>query len=279
MLFNISQILLATFIETTLRLIRWKKKVVFSNFLFIHPEYSKEELEKNYISLLKNISKAAAEFLLGNKQYKTLPEAIESYPYKTSKMEFIIQENSKETIKKMKNGGIFLTAHFGNYEAIGPWLCKLGIPLKASYAPLKPKILDNFVKNHLRSIQGKSYGMFIDNPRQILRTLDSKYLFCLVADQDYRKNNAIKEIFLGKDVCCNPIPYFIKKHRPETPIYTCFLEEKNGKKILHAQEIKNLDIYKSFHNILESLMYSQSTSWFGWTHRRFLGAEKQYTIY
>ena len=68
----------------------------------------------------------------------------------------------------MREGGIFLTAHYGNYEAIGPWLCRLGIPLKASYIPLKPAWLNRIVENKIRSVDKRNYSVNAKSPREFL---------------------------------------------------------------------------------------------------------------
>mgnify|MGYP003288549409 FL=1 len=279
MKFSFLHILVSKALKNTLLLLKWKKNIIYKNLHFIFPDFSEQKIFSIYRNLISNISETATEFLFGNLSYKNLPTELKLFPFKNNNIKFSIEDNSLPIIEKMKKGGVFLTAHFGNYEAIGPWLTRLGIPLKASYASIKPKFLDSFVKNKLRAINGNSYATFIKNPKQILKILDEQKLFCLVADQDYRKKNAMSSIFLGKEVCCNPIPNFILKHRPNTPFYICWILETKNEKILHAIEIKNKDIYKSFHNVLESLIYSQISNWFGWTHRRFLGKENQYTIY
>ena len=188
----------------------------------------------------------------------------------------------------MRSGGIFLTAHYGNYEAIGPWLCRLGIPLKASYIPLKPSWLNNFVEHRIRSVDGESYAVNARTPRNFLRLLDEGKLFCLLMDQDSRIPSAASGSFLGRRVHVNPLPDFLLKHRPTTPVYICWMEEPDGvrgkRKVLHAVEVTN-EIRRNkdgltaecangtagevFNRWLEERIAEDPTLWYGWTHRRF----------
>lgn len=275
----IFQKILSKAIQTALLFFHWKRKIVYANLHYVFPEYSEHKINQVYQELLFKISKTAAEFLLGNQLYRKLPEKFENYPFNISDIQFDIHEDSKNCIEKMKRGGLLLTAHFGNYEAIGPWLCKLGIPLQASYAKIKPNFLNQFVEKKLRAVNGKSYTIFVKNPKQILKLISEKKLFCLVADQDYRKKSGVQELLFNKEVSCNPIPNFIFRHHPNTPIFTCWIEEKNHLRTLYIKELETSAIYKSFHNNLEELIYSQLSSWYGWTHRRFIGTKNKYTIY
>jgi KDO2-lipid IV(A) lauroyltransferase len=77
----------------------------------------------------------------------------------------------------MKAGGLFMTAHYGNYEAIGPWLCKMGIRLKASYARIKPLFLNKILENKVRAANNESYSIFINNPKNILELIDEGKFF------------------------------------------------------------------------------------------------------
>ena len=173
-------ILVSKALKNTLLLLKWKKNIIYKNLHFVFPDFSEQKILNIYRNIIINISETATEFLFGNLSYKNLPTELKLFPFKNNNIKFSIEDNSIPIIEKMKKGGVFLTAHFGNYEAIGPWLTRLGIPLKASYASIKPKFLDSFVKNKLRTINGNSYATFIKNPKQILKILDEQKLFCLV---------------------------------------------------------------------------------------------------
>ena len=248
----------------TLKLSGWKKNVLRENLDYIYPEMPDFQKEKFRNRLLKNLSNDVAEFLT------------RSWIYSKGDSRFFIDEKSLPVLEKMKQGGLMLTAHFGNYEAIGPWLVRLGIPLLASYAKLKPKVLDKWIYSRYRSIDKVSYSLFINNPRKILSLLDEKNLFCLIADQDFRNSRFIPGTLLGKSVHCNPIPAFILKYRPKTPIYICWIESGAQTKTLLAKEISVIsekEVYTNFHAWLEEMIRLSPEKWYGWVHRRFLSTK------
>ena len=129
-----------------------------------------------------NLSHHVCEILFEFNLFKKLPNDFSSYPFKQNGTTYKLFEGSEPALSKMRKGGIFLTAHYGNYEAIGPWLCRLGIPLKASYIPLKPAWLNRIVENKIRSVDQRNYSVNAKSPREFLRILDDKNLFCLLMD-------------------------------------------------------------------------------------------------
>lgn len=249
-----------------LKLSGWKKNVLRKNLDDVRPEMTELQKENFRNRLLKNLSSDAVDFLT------------KGWIYSKGDSRFSIDEKSLSVLNKMKQGGLMLTAHFGNYEAIGPWLVRLGIPLMASYARLKPKILDKWIYSRYRSIDNVHYSLFINNPRKILKLLDQGNLFCLIADQDFRKARFVPGTLFGKPVHCNPIPAFILKYRPKTPIYLCWIESGIQTKTLFVKEIQptnEKELYQNFHAWLEKRIHLSPEKWYGWVHRRFLSTKQK----
>lgn len=264
---------------SALSISHWKESVISANWKYIYPEKSSAEISAFKKNFYKNLSEDAAGFLTGNDAFKKLPTSLGEYPVKNRNSIFSIDKNSIGILEKMKKGGLMLTAHFGNYEAMGPWLCQLGIPLTASYSKIKPSLLNTFLESTLRSANGYSYSRFIRNPKDILKLIDAHDLFCLLADQDYRKSSAVHTEFLGKPVNCNPIPSFILRHRPLTPVYICWIDKKQDEYILHALSIKSEkedDAIQRFNAWLEKKIAEDGSEWYGWSHRRFKSSMKTY---
>ena len=251
----------------------WKQDVVQANLKYAHPEYSKIIYSNEYKQIIKHLTHHVTDILFDFASFKKLPHDFSSYPFNQKRITYKLAEGSEPVLNKMREGGIFLTAHYGNYEAIGPWLCRLGIPLKASYIPLKPAALNRIVENRIRSVDKQNYSVNARNPREFLRLLDDKNLFCLLMDQDSRIESATTATFLGKQVHVNPLPDFLLKHRPGTPVFICWLEEpKTGnERILHAIEITptNNSVNDAFNRWLENRIAEEPALWYGWTHRRF----------
>lgn len=257
----------------------WKHHIVQSNLNFVHSNPSKIIYNKEYKQIILNLTHHVGDILFNFGSFKKLPHDFSSYPFKQNGITYKLSSNSEFVLNKMRAGGIFLTAHYGNYEAIGPWLCRLGIPLKASYIPLKPAWLNRIVENRIRSVDKRNYSVNARNPREFLRLLDEKNLFCLLMDQDSRIESAAEATFLGKKVHVNPLPDFLLKHRPGTPVFICWLDEpKSGnERILHAIEVTpiNNSINDVFNRWLENRIAEEPTLWYGWTHRRFFSCNPQ----
>ena len=251
----------------------WKRHVVQSNLNFVYSNPSKLIYNKEYRQIISNLAHHVSDILFDFGSFKKLPHDFTNYPFRQNGITYKIAEGSEPVLEKMREGGIFLTAHYGNYEAIGPWLCRLGIPLKASYIPLKPAALNRIVENKIRSVDKRNYSVNAKNPREFLRLLDDKNLFCLLMDQDSRIESAAEATFLGKKVHVNPLPDFLLKHRPGTPVFICWLEDpKSGnERILHAIEATptNNSINDTFNRWLENRIVEDPALWYGWTHRRF----------
>ena len=252
-----------------LRLAGWKRKTVMANAKHVASPV-------NYDELLFNLTRHAGELLFCFGTFKKLPRDFAAYPCCVDGWTFDIAEGSAPVLEKMRKGGIFLTAHYGNYEAMGPWFCRLGIPLVASYIPIKPKWLNNILERKIRAVNGKSYSVDARTPRDFMRLLNDGKLFCLLSDQDSRIPSAIDGTFLGRPANVNPLPDFLLKHRPQTPVYICWMEEKNGVRELHAIEVtspapslQSSVVNTQFNKWLEQRILENPNLWYSFTHRRF----------
>ena len=212
---------------SVLRLAGWKRKTVLANAKHV-ADAVPSVAGLNYNSLLKNLTRHASELLFCFGTFKRLPVDFSKYPCRVDGWNFALDEAAIPVLEKMRSGGIFLTAHYGNYEAMGPWLCRLGIPLVASYIPVKPKWLNNILERKIRAVDGRSYSVDARTPRDFLCLLNDGKLFCLLADQDSRIPSALPGTFLGRPANVNPLPDFLLKHRPQTPVFICWMEERRA---------------------------------------------------
>ena len=254
---------------TVLKLAGWKRKTVLANAKHV-------KILPDYNILLKNLTRHASELLFCFGTFKKLPHDFSAYPCRVDGWDFALDEAAVPVLEKMRSGGIFLTAHYANYEAMGPWLCRLGIPLVASYIPVKPNWLNNILERKIRAVNGKSYSVDARTPRDFLRILNDGKLFCLLSDQDSRIPSAIDGTFLDRPANVNPLPDFLLKHRPQTPIYICWIEEKNRVRELHAIEVASPAhslqvsvVNTQFNKWLEQRIAKNLNLWYGFTHRRF----------
>lgn len=277
---------------TLLKLVGWKRGTVLANAKHVAGAVPSDavsgagfKISPDYNTLLKNLTRHASELLFRFETFKRLPADFSKYPCRVDGWDFALDEASIPVLEKMRAGGIFLTAHYGNYEAMGPWLCRLGIPLVASYIPVKPKWLNNILERKIRSVDGRSYSVDARTPRDFIRILNDGKLFCLLSDQDSRIPSALPGTFLGCPANVNPLPDFLLKHRPQTPVYICWMEERGASpedaslkcaslkkvRVLHAIEVGGAQskVVEKFNKWLEQRIRENPNLWYSFTHRRF----------
>ena len=286
---------------SVLKLAGWKRKTVLANAKHVADAVpldavsgADSKISPDYNTLLKNLTRHASELLFRFGTFKKLPHDFTAYPCCVDGWTFDIAEGSAPVLEKMRKGGIFLTAHYGNYEAMGPWLCRLGIPLVASYIPVKPKWLNNILERRIRAVDGRSYSVDARTPRDFMRILNEGRLFCLLADQDSRIPSALSGTLLGQSVNVNPLPDFLLKHRPQTPVFICWMEERDASskgaspkgaipkkvRVLHAIEVGGVQskiasladsgvVDSQFNKWLEQRVLENPNLWYSFTHRRF----------
>ena len=267
---------------SVLRLAGWKRGTVLANAKHV-------AMPVDYNVLLKNLTRHASELLFRFGTFKKLPHDFTAYPCRVDGWDFALDEAAIPVLEKMRSGGIFLTAHYGNYEAMGPWLCRLGIPLVASYIPVKPKWLNNILERKIRAVDGRSYSVDARTPRDFMRILKEGNLFCLLSDQDSRIPSALSGTLLGQPVNVNPLPDFLLKHRPQTPVFICWMEERCASpkgastkkvRVLHAIEVvgaqsqiasstESCVVNSQFNKWLEQRVRENPNLWYSFTHRRF----------
>ena len=272
---------------SVLKLAGWKRGTVLANAKHVAVAVS-------YDTLLKNLTRHASELLFCFGTFKKLPHDFSAYPCCVDGWNFALDEAAIPVLEKMRSGGIFLTAHYGNYEAMGPWLCRLGIPLVASYIPVKPKWLNNILERKIRAVDGRSYSVDARTPRDFMRILNEGRLFCLLSDQDSRIPSALSGSLLGQPVNVNPLPDFLLKHRPQTPVFICWMEERGASpkcaspkessskrvRVLHAIEVvgaqsqiasstESCVVNSQFNKWLEQRVRENPNLWYSFTHRRF----------
>ncbi len=276
-----------------LKLVGWKRGTVLANAKHVAgavpSDVGSSVATPDYDTLLKNLTRHASELLFRFGTFKKLPHDFTAYPCRVDGWDFALDEAAIPVLEKMRSGGIFLTAHYGNYEAMGPWLCRLGIPLVASYIPVKPKWLNNILECKIRAVNGRSYSVDARTPRDFIRILNDGKLFCLLSDQDSRIPSALSGTFLGHPANVNPLPDFLLKHRPQTPVFICWMEERDASpkgasskkvRVLHAIEVvgaqsqiasstESCVVNSQFNKWLEERIYENPNLWYSFTHRRF----------
>jgi KDO2-lipid IV(A) lauroyltransferase len=155
-------------------LLRWKRRIIFANLRHCHFPNP----ETLYPRIIAHICR---EFVLVMANRNPFPQHI------TARAQSLLPE--------LRRGGILLTAHYGNWEWMGPWLRSLGIPLVASYLPLKNPLANRILK-FLRNRNGSYTEDFQGRIFRIRSLLQKGSLFTFLADQDFRGSPPIPPVFL-----------------------------------------------------------------------------------
>lgn len=261
----------ARFLQFTLLLFRWKSTVFHQNLYITRSFFTQQHLsEPSYFQSTFFLAKHLSHFLFNRRPFLTSPLTLSNYPYHVNGISLHIDPSSIPTLKKMKEGGVLLTAHYSNYECMGLWLKRLQIPLIASYLPQKPAWIHRLLIK-LRSVNNQSYAQVL-TPHQILKTIQQGNLYSLLLDQDYRGKNPIHSQFMQQRVHSNPIPAFILKHCPKIPVYFTYLTYQNKSYHLFAVTLCSdtvSHLYNSYHKQLERCIQKDPSLWYGFFHRRF----------
>lgn len=238
--------LLTWFFSTILIVFRWKRKIVKANVNFLNFPYP-----HLYSKLVMNLATEFSTWLLRS------PRDLITF---TPRLESVLPE--------LRKGGLLMTAHFGNWEMLPPILISQGVPLMASYAPIKPPFLNRLLIK-LRSAPKPYVFAFDQNPMALKTHLRNGSLLTFVVDQDFRNPRRVISQFMGQDVSCNSLPIFVQKHLQGRGSFFCWTKRlSNG--VLQVDGIRlGENLYEDYHRQLELLIHDNPTQWAGWTHRRF----------
>jgi len=226
----------------------WKQAVFSKNLRLTAPFFKKNGVNQpKYFAVLKNMLHDVFDFVFKH------PKNIAFY----------IDKNSVHILEEMRQGGIFLTAHYGNHEFLGYRLAELKIPLNAAAQKQKPDFFDRWLQKK-RTFNGKCFAKEIE-PESLISFIDSGGLFAMLADQNFKNSSKCEGEFLGVSARCNPVPAFILKHRPNTPVFCGYLKQTT----LFLKKIPADNFYAHYHSWLESLILENPAKWYGWFHNRF----------
>ena len=191
-----------------------------------------------------------------------------------------VQIEGLEKIQKVLEqgrGGIFVSAHFGNWELGSAILSLLGYPSAVVALPHKQKFINDLF-NRQRESKGISVIPVQKAPRQCIKVLKENKLVGIVADRDFNLRGKVMD-FLGKKAIVPRgaaifsyktgapiIPVFLQRNLNRTtqkifklsvkdPIFPSdFLKEEKEELIIHA-------IMKKYIKAIEEKIYQQPSQW------------------
>lgn len=182
----------------------------------------------------------------------------------------------EQKLKKLKSGSsLFLSAHFHNWELMGGWLVRQGVPLLSAARSLAHPLSHSLLLR-IRSRQGLE-TVSKDIPRRALRHLDQGGCFGLIWDQRVTRS-PLQTPFFGYRLRVDPLPAFLLRHRsfsvwvgvllPEGTFRLLLLSPSSSSSSIHP--LTSARLARRYHRVLEILIRRNPTWWYGMAHRRFL---------
>lgn len=180
------------------------------------------------------------------------------------------------------NGGIFFSAHVGNWETHVPgMLARYGVAASLTYRALNNDYADAILRRY-RTLHGKikAYPKERESGKLMLTDLKSKGYLAILIDQKYNEGIAVP--FFGKPAMTNPIfVQLAQKYKcPLVPTRCKRTKGANFEITLH-EPLKLFDeagnnlpvetVIASAHTVLEGWISNAPEQWL-WLHRRWKSA-------
>jgi Kdo2-lipid IVA lauroyltransferase/acyltransferase len=170
------------------------------------------------------------------------------------------------------NGGVFFSAHVGNWEAPVPgMLARYGVAASLTYRALNNTYADNILRRYRTLAEKiKAYPKARESGKLLISDLKNKGYLAILIDQKYNEGVAVP--FFGRPAMTNPI--FIElAQKYKCPVIPVRCKRVNGVHFeitLHEPlKINRTEqALAEAHSILESWIKDAPEQWL-WLHRRW----------
>lgn len=201
-----------------LRALGVRKKVARQNLRQAFPEKSEAEREAILRDFYRHLGTLILEFLrapyLSERRVKELVE-VDWEAYRR------FEEKRAEG-----KGAIVATAHFGNFELLGSFFSRHGLPLTAITKALPRNFLNRFWLDQ-RKRAGLRELPDSGSLREILKVLRRSETLAVMIDQNMIPRRAVFAPFFGKLAATTPAPAVFAE-RAEAPVYLVLLHRLPG---------------------------------------------------
>ena len=247
-----------------LKIVGYRKKVVYDNLTKAFPEKTKNEINKIAIKTYRNFIDITLEsfkmFTISDK------EIFKRYRVINSELVDEFYEENKSVI--------CVTGHYANWE----WGASLPTHIKHKsriiYKPITNKYLARYI-NKNRSRFGIEL-IALEETNNAFKKTSKPYFVIMIADQSpSRLTNSIWVNFLNRDTPCIHGPEAYSKNLNLPIIYLDIQRIKRGyytaeysKLINNPNEHKNGEITTIYMNKLEEIIKLKPEDWL-WTHKRW----------
>jgi KDO2-lipid IV(A) lauroyltransferase len=180
-------------------------------------------------------------------------------------------------------GGVFLTAHFGNWELLGSWAAAVGFPVDFLTGEQHNLLVDNLL-NGFRKEMGVGMIPLRTSIRGIFKSLKDNHFTGMVADQ-HAGGGYVEIDFFGRKAAApkGPAAFAIKSGAPLIPVL--MRRERYDRHVImmgtpiypspnenEEEEIRSMTIL--YTRFFEESIRAYPDQWM-WTHRRWKLAAKR----
>jgi len=179
---------------------------------------------------------------------------------------------SPEGLEKLKEGGIVVSAHFGNWELSLAALSYAGFPVNVIVRPPS----DPFFAEYIDKIRRRFGTKVIPKGaslKEALRCLERRELLIVVVDQDEGKEGIFLP-FMGR-MASTPRGAFLLSLKYGVPLIPLFSwrEDDGHHKVkvfppLYPQGKSELDLARIVNFLIEEMVWTYPSQWL-WIHRRW----------
>ncbi len=177
----------------------------------------------------------------------------------------------------LANGGLLVTGHIGNWEAVAPAHTSHYGPMHALVKPVHNPFVDRWI-NDIRLRTGVHPVVTRNNASHILKLLKSGETVCALVDQNSLYHEGVFVPFFGKPACTHYGPAMLAA-RSRVPVVPAFaVREPGGFLIRYGSPIEptgSRDLRATTWTItarivefLESIIRQYPEQWF-WVHKRW----------
>jgi KDO2-lipid IV(A) lauroyltransferase len=254
-------------------LLKSRRKLAISNLSYAYPQKSQKEIYDLAKANFKSVAKTAAEILLLFCKRK------KSEDFLINKDEIL--KKMREITKDNKNGIVFLTAHFGNWEILADFLAMSGYSMVVIGREGDNKLIEKNLTKPFRERNGNQNAYKKEAMSKMVKTLKNGGNVGLLIDQKAGKINSVEAEFFGRK-CDTTISIASMKLRYDSIVIPMFaIRQKSGKyhiafdgAVAYNADDKNdkndkiKALTQRYNDALEKAIRKAPEQWF-WMHDRW----------
>ena len=244
----------------------WVSRVAERNLARAFPEMSVDERRRVVRGMWENLGRVAAEYAHLDK----------IQIYGDDRVEVVGAENFAR-LRDDGVGGIFFSAHFGNWEIASMAAIQKGMPITHIYRALNNPIIERMLRRSRSVIGGSHHAKGAEGAKTLIRALAKGDHLGMVVDQ--KMNDGIRVPFFGRDAMTAPaLAQLALKFR--CPVVPTRVERLQGARfrltIFPPMELPDtgdrqadvVEMMRCVNAVLESWIRARPEQWL-WVHRRW----------